>query len=74
MVLSGSTEADTPLGRHRPLTDTLRTPPPEMTTEAGDRHPTGMHSCFHLIFLAVLGEIGQVIGPPPPHLSRSDES
>ena len=23
------------------------TPPPEMATEAGGTHPTGMHSCFH---------------------------
>ena len=57
-------EADTPHSQTPPLDRHPSDNPPEMTTEAGGIHPTAMHSCFHLIFLAVLGEIGQVIGPP----------
>ena len=32
------------------MADTLpgQTPPPEMATEAGGTHPTGMHSCLGL--------------------------
>ena len=35
-----------PLGRHPP---SGQTPPPEMATEAGGAHPTGVQSCFHVI-------------------------
>ena len=43
-----TTHLDSPLGRHPSLGRHNTTPPPEMTTEAGGMHPTGMHSCFLL--------------------------
>ena len=47
-----------PQGKQPPLRQTAPpqadTPPPEMVTEAGGTHPTGMHSCVGIIFMYAL--------------------